>query len=82
MSTRTTDKKPGRGTDSAATEHEARGGAEAPAQGDSKSTDSQSEESLLGQFQNDLERFRDLALRSQADFVNRRNAPPARRKTR
>src|SRR6476646_4224995 len=29
-----------------------------------------SEESLLGQLQNDLERFRDLALRSQADFDN------------
>ena len=69
MSTRTTDEKPRRGTDSAATEHEARG-AEAPAQGDSKPADPQSEESLLGQLQNDLERFRDLALRSQADFDN------------
>jgi molecular chaperone GrpE len=29
-----------------------------------------SEESLFGQLQNDLERFRDLALRSQADFEN------------
>jgi molecular chaperone GrpE len=70
MSTRTTDEKPGTATDSAATEHEARGGAEAPAQGDSKPADPQSEESLLGQLQNDLERFRDLALRSQADFDN------------
>jgi molecular chaperone GrpE len=30
----------------------------------------QSEESLLGQLQGDLDRFRDLALRSQADFEN------------
>jgi molecular chaperone GrpE len=30
----------------------------------------QSEESLLGQLQGDIERFRDLALRSQADFEN------------
>jgi molecular chaperone GrpE len=30
----------------------------------------QSEDSLLGQLQSDLERFRDLALRSQADFEN------------
>jgi molecular chaperone GrpE len=30
----------------------------------------QTEESLLGQLQGDLERFRDLALRSQADFEN------------
>lgn len=29
-----------------------------------------SEESLLGQLQGDLDRFRDLALRSQADFEN------------
>jgi molecular chaperone GrpE len=32
--------------------------------------ESQSEESLLKQLQGDLERFRDLALRSQADFEN------------
>jgi molecular chaperone GrpE len=70
MSTRTTDEKPRKGRDSAATEQEAGGGAEAPAQGDSKPADPQSEESLLGQLQNDLERFRDLALRSQADFDN------------
>jgi len=30
----------------------------------------QTEDSLLGQLQGDLERFRDLALRSQADFEN------------
>jgi molecular chaperone GrpE len=34
-----------------------------------KSAD-QTEDSLLGQMQGDLERFRDLALRSQADFEN------------
>jgi len=33
-------------------------------------TGEQSEESLLGQLQGDLDRFRDLALRSQADFEN------------
>lgn len=70
MSTRTTDEKPRTGTDSAATEDEARRGGEAPGQGDCKPADPQSEESLLGQLQNDLERFRDLALRSQADFDN------------
>jgi molecular chaperone GrpE len=36
--------------------------------GDAKSD--QSEETLLSQMQGDLERFRDLALRSQADFEN------------
>ena len=33
-------------------------------------TGDQSEESLLAQLQTDLDRFRDLALRSQADFEN------------
>lgn len=33
-------------------------------------TAEQSEESLLAQLQSDLDRFRDLALRSQADFEN------------
>jgi len=37
-----------------------------------KAADLQSEESLLIQLQNDLGRFRDLALRSQADFENYR----------
>src|SRR5476649_1738121 len=36
---------------------------------ESKATE-QTEDSFLGQMQADLERFRDLALRSQADFEN------------
>ena len=42
------------------------------AQPEPKPADTQSEESLLAQLQNDLGRFRDLALRSQADFENYR----------
>ncbi len=37
---------------------------------DPKTNADSSEESLLGQLQTDLDRFRDLALRSQADFEN------------
>src|SRR5213079_1404842 len=37
---------------------------------DLKSSAEQTEESLLAQLQGDLDRFRDLALRSQADFEN------------
>ena len=46
--------------------------AESSAQTEPKPADVQSEESLLAQLQNDLGRFRDLALRSQADFENYR----------
>ncbi len=70
MSTRTTDEKQTAGSTSAAPEQEAGGSADTSQQNDSKLGDAQSEESLLGQLQNDLERFRDLALRSQADFDN------------
>jgi molecular chaperone GrpE len=41
----------------------------APESAEPKSTE-QTEDSLLGQMQGDLDRFRDLALRSQADFEN------------
>src|SRR5256885_3961675 len=37
---------------------------------EAKSTSEPTEDSLLSQLQGDLERFRDLAMRSQADFDN------------
>lgn len=37
---------------------------------DPKAANEQTEEALLGQLKGDLDRFRDLALRSQADFEN------------
>ena len=44
--------------------------AEAPDAPDLKPSEQGTEESLLAQLQSDLDRFRDLALRSQADFEN------------
>lgn len=41
-----------------------------PADPEMKPNESLSEESLLAQMQGDLERFKDLALRTQADFEN------------
>jgi molecular chaperone GrpE len=46
------------------------GSAESSPQTEPTPADTQSEEALLSQLQNDLSRFRDLALRSQADFEN------------
>jgi molecular chaperone GrpE len=40
------------------------------AESENAGADNASEDSLLGKMQSDLERFRDLALRSQADFDN------------
>lgn len=46
------------------------GSAESSPQTEPTDADTQSEASLLAQLQGDLDRFRDLALRSQADFEN------------
>jgi len=44
--------------------------AESSPKSESTAADTQNQEELLGQLQGDLDRFRDLALRSQADFEN------------
>ena len=44
--------------------------APAPEETPAASTEEQSEESLLAQMQSDMARFKDLALRTQADFEN------------
>jgi molecular chaperone GrpE len=46
------------------------GSAESSPKTEPAPAEAQSQESLLGQLQSDIERFRDLALRSQADFEN------------
>jgi molecular chaperone GrpE len=43
---------------------------DAPAEGAANRADEPTEESLLAQMQNDVDRFKDLALRTQADFEN------------
>ena len=45
---------------------------EIPVEWDAPPAEAETGASLMGQLQNDIERFRDLALRSQADFENYR----------
>ena len=51
-------------------DQEVSGSAESSPQTEPTRAETESEAALLGQLQGDLERFRELALRSQADFEN------------